>query len=103
MPEETTAAADAGPQIRGVIIDWGGVMTNPILDTVDAWIRAEQIDRDTYTTVMRAWVTQAYGDGADNPVHALERGECTNEEFERQLAERLSHADGRPVRPATSE
>ena len=82
-----------------MIIDWGGVMTNPILDTVDAWIRAENIDRDSYTTVMRAWVSQAYGDGlADNPVHALERGECTNEEFERQLAEQLSHADGRPVR-----
>ena len=48
---------------------------------------------------MRAWVTQAYGDGeADNPIHALERGECTNEEFERQLAEQLSHVDGRPVR-----
>ena len=46
-----------------MIIDWGGVMTRPILDTVDAWIRAEQIDRDSYTTVMRAWVTQAYGDG----------------------------------------
>jgi putative hydrolase of the HAD superfamily len=97
VPEETTPAADAGPQIRGVIIDWGGVMTNPILDTVDAWIRAEQIDRDTYTTVMRAWVTQAYGDGADNPIHALERGECTNEEFERQLAAELTHLDGRPV------
>ena len=80
-PQPTPAGAR--PQIRGVIIDWGGVMTNPILDTVDAWIRAEQIDRDSYTTVMRAWVTQAYGDGADNPIHALERGECTNEEFER--------------------
>jgi putative hydrolase of the HAD superfamily len=85
--------------IRGVIIDWGGVMTNPILDTVDAWIRAEDIDRDSYATVMRAWVTQAYGDGlADNPIHALERGECTNEEFERQLAGQLSHVDGRAVR-----
>ena len=90
-------AGGGGPRIRGVIIDWGGVMTNPILDTVDAWIRAEQIDRDTYTAVMRAWVTQAYGDGADNPIHALERGECTNEEFERRLADELTHADGRPV------
>jgi putative hydrolase of the HAD superfamily len=97
VAEETTAAG-AGTRIRGVIIDWGGVMTRPILDTVDAWIRAEQIDRDTYTTVMRAWVTQAYGDGlADNPIHALERGECANEEFERQLAGRLTHVDGRPV------
>ena len=85
------------PQIRGVIIDWGGVVTNPILDTVDAWIHAEQIDRDSYTTVMRAWVSDAYGDGADNPIHALERGECTNEEFERQLAAQLTHLDGRPV------
>ena len=73
MPEETTPAsapddqrmtpADDRPRIRGVIIDWGGVMTNPILDTVDAWIRAEQIDRDTYTAVMRAWVTQAMATG----------------------------------------
>lgn len=81
-----------------MIIDWGGVVTNPILDTVDAWIRAEQIDRDSYTAVMRSWVTGAYGDGADNPIHALERGECTNEEFERLLAEQLTHVDGRPVR-----
>jgi putative hydrolase of the HAD superfamily len=102
-PQPAPADADpqpapgARPQIRGVIIDWGGVMTNPILDTVDAWIRTEQIDRDSYTAVMRAWVTQAYGDGADNPIHALERGECTNEEFELRLADRLTHADGRPV------
>ena len=81
-----------------MIIDWGGVVTNPILDTVNAWLGAEQIDRDSYTTVMRSWVTGAYGDGAENPIHALERGECTNEEFERLLAEQLTHVDGRPVR-----
>jgi putative hydrolase of the HAD superfamily len=81
-----------------VIVDWGGVVTNPILDTVDAWLRSEQIDRDSYREVMRSWVTDAYGDGADNPIHALERGECTNEEFERLLAEQLTHVDGRPVR-----
>ena len=79
-------------------MDWGGVVTNPILDTVDAWLRSEQIDRDSYRAVMRSWVTDAYGDGADNPIHALERGECTDEEFERLLAEQLTHLDGRPVR-----
>jgi putative hydrolase of the HAD superfamily len=96
-PAETTPAGSR--TIRGVIIDWGGVVTNPIMDTVDAWILAEQIDRDSYTTVMRAWVSAAYGDGADNPIHALERGECANEEFERQLAAELTHVDGRPVPP----
>jgi putative hydrolase of the HAD superfamily len=85
------------PQIRGVIVDWGGVMTNPIFETVDAWLRAERINRDSYTAVMRSWVAAAYGDGADNPVHALERGECTNEEFERLLAQELRDADGGAV------
>jgi putative hydrolase of the HAD superfamily len=80
-----------------VIFDWGGVMTNPILDTVDAWIAGERIDRDSYVAVMRSWVSGAYGDGADNPIHALERGECTNEEFERRLAIELLHIDGQPV------
>jgi putative hydrolase of the HAD superfamily len=102
VPDDTTSAgpttpAAGQPQVRGVIVDWGGVVTNPILDTVNAWIREEEIDRDSYTTVMRSWVTGAYGDGADNPIHALERGECSNEEFERLLAEQLTHVDGRPV------
>src|SRR5580704_14360872 len=84
---------------RGGIIDWGGVGTGPLPNTIDAWLQAEQIDRDSYATVMRSWVSAAYGDGADNPVHALERGECTNEEFEAALAAQLTHVDGRPVVP----
>ena len=82
-----------------MIIDWGGVVTGPLPNTIDAWLQAEQIDRDSYTAVMRSWVSAAYGDGADNPVHALERGECTNEEFEAALAAQLTHVDGRPVVP----
>jgi putative hydrolase of the HAD superfamily len=89
----------AGSQIRGIITDWGGVMTSPLTQTVDAWIAEEQIDRDRYVEIMRSWVTDAYGDGAENPVHALERGECTDEEFERLFAATLLHADGRAVRP----
>jgi putative hydrolase of the HAD superfamily len=108
VPEDTTSApsgatpadSPAPPRtIRGVIIDWGGVVTGPLPTTIDAWLQAEQIDRDSYTAVMRSWVSAAYGDGADNPVHALERGECTNEEFEAALAAQLTHADGRPVIP----
>jgi putative hydrolase of the HAD superfamily len=108
VPEDTTSApsgatpadSPAPPRtIRGVIIDWGGVVTGPLPNTIDAWLQAEQIDRDSYTTVMRSWVSAAYGDGADNPVHALERGECTNEEFEAALAAQLTHVDGRPVVP----
>jgi putative hydrolase of the HAD superfamily len=90
--------AGARSGLRGVIIDWGGVMTSPILHTVNAWLEAEQIDRDSYQAVMRPWIAQAYGRGGeDSPIHLLERGECPNEEFERLLAERLVGVDGLPV------
>jgi putative hydrolase of the HAD superfamily len=86
------------PGLRGVITDWGGVMTNPIIDSVDAWLAAEGIERASYTTVMRRWVRQAYTDGPDiNPIHALERGECSNAEFEQALASELVRMDGGPV------
>jgi putative hydrolase of the HAD superfamily len=88
---------DAGLEIRGVITDWGGVLTRPLPDTVSDWIASDQIDRDSYLAVMRRWVAEAYDGGDSNPVHALERGECANEEFERLLAAELTHLDGRPV------
>ncbi len=57
----------AGGGLRGVITDWGGVLTNPIADTVNAWLAADLIDKATYRTVVRAWVAQAYdGASADN-------------------------------------
>lgn len=84
--------------LRGVITDWGGVMTSPIIDTVTAWLTADGIDIGSYRTVMRAWVRQAYAAGRQtSPIRALERGECTEAEFEAQLAEQLSTLDGSPV------
>jgi putative hydrolase of the HAD superfamily len=84
--------------LRGVITDWGGVMTNPIIETVTAWLEADGIDRDSYVTLMRAWVNAAYDGGPDlNPIRALERGECTEAEFEAQLAAQLVRLDGGTV------
>jgi putative hydrolase of the HAD superfamily len=81
-----------------VITDWGGVMTNPIVETVNAWLDADGIDRTSYYEVMRLWVQQAYSGGTEtNPMHALERGECTVEEFELTLASNLVLLDGGPV------
>jgi putative hydrolase of the HAD superfamily len=86
------------PELRGVITDWGGVMTNPIADSVNAWLAADRIDRASYTAVMRRWVKQAYGDDGDqNPIHALERGECSNDEFELALARELVLESGGSV------
>jgi putative hydrolase of the HAD superfamily len=85
-------------RLRAVIVDWGGVMTGPLPDTVRAWIAADNIDYTSYAAVMRTWVNDAYrAGGAINPVHALERGECTDAEFEQLLAAQISCRDGQPV------
>ena len=101
--------------MRAVIFDWGGVITQPIGDTVRGWIAADQIDWDTYVAVIGPWLTDAYDkhDGhrahdprqaleasvasGVNPVHALERGECTVADFERLLAGRLVTTTGGTV------
>ena len=83
-----------------MIIDWGGVFTSPIADSVDAWLAADLIDPDAYRTVMRAWVGQAYRGGTDNPIHQLERGEGDPADFERALAAQLVRTDGAQVQAA---
>jgi putative hydrolase of the HAD superfamily len=89
---------DNGGELRGIITDWGGVLTTPILSTVRAWIEADGIDWGSYLAVMRPWIAQAYdSDGNPNPVHALERGECSRAEFEQILAARLLRLDGAVV------
>ncbi|MGH3288937.1 MAG: HAD family hydrolase [Streptosporangiaceae bacterium] len=89
---------DNGGELRGVISDWGGVLSTPILTAVRAWIEADGLDWQSYRAVMRPWVIQAYDvNGSPNPVHALERGECTGAEFEEILAARLLRLDGAAV------
>ena len=81
-----------------MITDWGGVLTGPLLDTVRAWIAADDIDFDSYLAVMRPWVTGAYeSTAAVNPIHALELGQCTDAEFEQLLAAQIVRRDGTPV------
>jgi FMN phosphatase YigB (HAD superfamily) len=73
-------------------------MTNPIADTVNAWLAADRIDRSSYVSVMRSWVSEAYTVAqGTNPIHALERGESAHTEFEVALASQLVAEDGGPV------
>lgn len=84
-----------------MIFDWGGVITSPIIDTVTAWLEAERIDRESYLAAMQPWVRSAYGpEDSESPIHALERGEVSDEEFEATLAAALVREDGTPVRSA---
>ena len=86
------------PDLRAVIFDWGGVLTPPISQLVRAWVATDQIDWDSYLAAVGPWLTAAYeADAEQNPVHQLERGECTVAEFERLLGERLVRIDGGQV------
>ena len=83
-----------------MITDWGGVMTGPIRDMVRVWLDDEDIDHQLYAAVMRPWVLEAYDpSGNGNPIHALERGECTTAEFEELLAARIVRRDGSNISP----
>lgn len=86
-------------EIRAVITDWGGVLTQPIRETVRDWITADGIDWDTYVSVVGPWLADAYDPASTNgnPVHALERGETAVPDFERMLAERLVTTAGGKV------
>lgn len=84
--------------VRGLITDWGGVLTTPLKETIAAWLTAEDVDPEAYRVVMTEWVRQAYdGDGEVNPIHGLETGLLTPGEFERRLAGRLRTRTGGPV------
>ena len=89
--------APAG-HLRALVVDWGGVLTEPLDDAIRAWAQVDGVDYDHYVAVMRDWLGPHQGELArDNPVAALERGEIEVPRFEEQLAARLSAAIGRSV------
>jgi epoxide hydrolase-like predicted phosphatase len=70
--------------LRALLLDYGGVLTNPLPDVIGSWCAADAVDPVAFAEVMRGWM------GADaaagNPVHALETGRLSAERFERELA-----------------
>ncbi len=74
----------------GLVVDWGGVLTTGIGDAFSAWAQAEGIDYGHYLAALRQWIGPEAVDPAENPVHALERGELEVPDFERRLAEAMS-------------
>ncbi|GIH22109.1 hypothetical protein Aph01nite_04190 [Acrocarpospora phusangensis] len=84
--------------VKGVLIDWGGVLTTGLAEAIDEWIVADRIDGSRYRDVMRELIRHAYEGAVDgeNAIHALERGEISAADFERDLAARLLTLDGVP-------
>jgi epoxide hydrolase-like predicted phosphatase len=86
------------PELRALLVDWGGVLTEPLESAMRSWAQIDGIDFDSYIAVMREWLGQHQGElAASNPIAALERGEIEVPHFEEQFAERLTAATGHPI------
>ncbi|GAA1263737.1 hypothetical protein GCM10009677_14240 [Sphaerisporangium rubeum] len=82
--------------LKGVLIDWGGVLTTSLHEAITEWLEADGIDAVHYTELMTELVREAYDGDGRNPIHALERGEVDAAMFERDLAARLLTLEGGP-------
>jgi len=82
--------------LKGLVVDWGGVLTGDMRTAVETWAAADGVPLDVYVGIVRDWMGEPYGAEARfNPVHALERGELTVPDFEVRLAEALTARSGR--------
>jgi epoxide hydrolase-like predicted phosphatase len=88
------------PELRALIVDWGGVLTEPLESAMRSWAQVDGVDFEHYIGVMREWLGEHQGElAATNPVAALERGEIEVPDFEREFAARLSTDTGRTIEP----
>lgn len=86
--------------LRALVIDYGGVLTSPLQDSLQSWCEDDEIDLAAFRRALGEWLGPSYShEAATNPMHALERGEIAIPDFERELARRLTTHDGRPVEP----
>lgn len=93
------SAAGNPEMARGLIVDWGGVLTNSLESAMGAWAAGESVELVHFGELMQEWLgVGATREVAINPVHLLERGEMNVPDFERQLAAGLGARAGLPVR-----
>lgn len=83
--------------MKGLVLDWGGVLTNGIDAAFADWASRDGVIADHLGLVLREAFTS---DGDEpNPVHALERGEIDAAQFEQRLASELArHGSEVPAR-----
>lgn len=103
MSSTPSAPGQLSPEsaLRGLIVDWGGVLTSSVPDTMNAWADEEDVDLTQFGEIMGDWLgREAQAEAWVNPVHALERGEMEVPHFESKLADALAQRLGKPVDPA---
>lgn len=85
---------------RGLIVDWGGVLTVPLQGAMAAWAEADGVDIEHFGSLLGEWRALALAEAGEGPeagpVAQLERGEIGTEEFEQLVADELGRR-GSPV------
>ncbi|MFF0269441.1 HAD family hydrolase [Kribbella sp. NPDC004536] len=85
-------------EVRGLLVDWGGVLTSGLEPALRRWAELDDFDFDAYLEAVLKWLPSENAITAElNPVHALERGQLAVPDFERKLASLLVRRDGTPV------
>lgn len=82
---------------RGLLVDWGGVLTSGLEPALRRWAELDDFDFDSYLEAVMKWLPSESVTAELNPVHALERGQIAVPDFERKLASILLRRDGTPV------
>lgn len=79
------------PDLCALVVDFGGVLTTSIRESFREFVASEGVDGDTLQEVLFA----EYAEGS--LVHSIETGRVPMEEFERELAARLTARSGSSV------
>ena len=83
------------PTLRGLVVDWGGVLTSGIGPSVKRWADKYGVDISAYGKVIGQWLgPEGELEAMINPIHALERGEIEVPHFEEMLARELTRRTG---------
>src|SRR6478752_5085882 len=91
------AAPDPTRTLRGLVVDWGGVLTSGMDASIALWAEGDGVDLGIYQSVMQEWLgTELARTAWLNPIHALERGEMAVPDFEQRLADELTKR-GHPI------
>lgn len=83
-----------GPR-RGLLIDYGGVLTSSVTRSFRAFCRAQGLDSELAKETFLEAYTAA--EGEESAIHQVEKGLITAEEFAERLAEVFSRKAGRPI------
>lgn len=80
---------DATGSPKALIVDYGGVLTEPVADPFRRWAERAGVSYDEAQALFLGWFA-----ATDSPIHALERGEITAAGFADEVAGRIRRIDG---------